>query len=298
MSTNIEEAKSTTDQLMQSEEPKITSLSRLLEVYDQIAESDDIGYKTASLLTISNFYSYALRISNIINGRQGRNRLTVSYDTYRLMNYSLESDVNDILDKQLTDLFVGILNTYLSDKQELPGTKPRIASGILNRVKALMIMLVSTNQYGIIPLLSIPPYMLKSVGELFDNIQSIKEDVLDSWIKWLIDNNNQEMAEIVKSVGNEFWGSEGIKANVIYDRYFGHMEDRINNTQATYQAYLQFRAEYRKSTKNILPSRIYEIFNITPDAYDKARRNVYLEIGQLFPEDENAKVIQRLIYEQ
>jgi hypothetical protein len=208
---------------VQQQTESTSTLQRLVEVYYQIAESEDIGYKTASLLTISNYYSYALRISNQINGRQGRNRMTVNYDTYKLMSYSLDTDVDEILDKQLTEAFVGILNTYLADKQELPTNKPRLMTGMLGRVKALMIMLVSTNQYGIIPLLNIPPYILRSVGDLFDNIQSIKEDVLDSWIQWLIQNGNPEMAEIVKSVGNDFWGSEGIKPNVIYDRHFGQL---------------------------------------------------------------------------
>lgn len=280
----------------QSETPQPTTTDRLVEIYSQIDQSEDIAYKTAAFMTVSNYYSYALRLSNEVNGRQGRNRLTVDYSTAKLMQYSLDTDVNMILDKQLTELLVSILNAYLSDKQDLPGNKPRVSTGILNRVKSLMIMLVSTNQYGIIPMLNIPPYMLKQVGNLFDNIQQIKEDVLDSWITYLSDNNNQKMAERVRSVGNEFWGSEGIKANVIYDRYFGDMEAEINNPIETYKVYLKFRAEYRKSTKNILPSRVYDIFNITPDAYDKSRKNVYLEIQQLFP-DEN-DITKRLVYEQ
>lgn len=269
-------------------------LNRLLEVYDQIGDTDDVAYKTAALLTVNNYYSYAVRISNIINDRQGRNRLTINFDTAKLMSYSIDTDVDDILDKQLTEFFIQILNTYLADKQELPGNKPRIATSILNKVKALMIMLVSTNQYGIIPSLNIPPYILKQVASLFDNIQSIKEDVLNAWIDYLVKSGNEEMANIVRQVGNEFWGSEGIKANVIYDRYFGQLQE-IKKPTETYEAYLKFRAEYRKSTKNILPSKVYGIFNITPDAYDKARRNVYAEIQQLFPDQEQ---IKRLIYEQ
>ena len=106
------------------------------------------------------------------------------------------------------------------------------------------------------------------------------------------------MADIVRQVGNDFWGSEGIKANVIFDRYFGVIRDKINNYDDTYKAYLYFRSEYRKSTKNILPSRIYDIFNITRDAYDRARRNVYNEILELFPQDENMTVIKKLIFEE
>lgn len=279
------------------EDIRSSANDRLLEVYDQIADNPDVAYKTAAFLTISNYYSYALRVSNMINGRQGKNRATVSYQTSQLMRYSLDTDVDEILDQRMTDLFVDILNTYLSDKQELPQSKPRVAAGMLSRVKALMIMLIATNQYGVIPLLTIPNYMLRMVTELFDNIRVIKEDVLESWITWLKQNNNQEMAEIVTSVGNDFWGSEGIKANVIYDRHFGKIRDRINKPIDTYNMYLNFRAEYRKSTKNILPSKVYDIFDITPDAYDRARQNVYKEISELFPEDTNVKAVQRLIFE-
>lgn len=283
------------------EQSQPTSIDRLNEIYVQIAESDDIAYKTASFLTHSNYYSYALRQSNIINGRQGRTRLTVTADTSRLMGYSLETDVNDILDKQLTELLVGILNVYLSDKQELPSeNKGRERSKVMGRVKALMIMLTSTNQYGIIPLLNIPPWILSRVGDLFDVIQRMQESALDNFIKWLLEHENPEMAEIVKATGNSFWGSEGIKANVIYERYFGELEKngKINHPEEAYQAYLQFRSEYRKSTKNILPSKLYDIFDITPDAYNNMRENVYNEIRELFPEDENAQVIKRLIFEQ
>lgn len=269
---------------------------RLLEVYNQILESEDITYKTAALLTISNHYGYALTISNGLNGRQGKNRATIQNGSFELMGYSMDSDVDEILDKRVTDLFVDILNTYLVDKQVLPVDKPKAAAGMLSRVKALFIMLISTNQYSVIPVLNIPPYMLGMVTSIFDVLAEIKDTVLDDWIKYLEESGNQEMADIVKSVGNEFWGSEGIKANVIYDRYFSHMADRIKEPIKTYEAYKKFRASYRKTTKNIVPSKIYDIFEISPDAYNRARLNVYNEITTLFPNDEDIKVSQRLIF--
>lgn len=114
------------------EDIRSSANDRLLEVYDQIADNPDVAYKTAAFLTISNYYSYALRVSNMINGRQGKNRATVSYQTSQLMRYSLDTDVDEILDQRMTDLFVDILNTYLSDKQELPQSKPRVAAGMLS----------------------------------------------------------------------------------------------------------------------------------------------------------------------
>jgi len=293
-------------------EEKVGSVDRFNEIYVQIAQSDDIAYKLAIFLTHTEYFSYAMKESNSVNGRQGRNRLTITEDTSQLMRYSLESDINEILDNQLTELLVGILNSYLSDKQELPSeSRGRDRAKIIGRVKALMIMLTSTNQYGIIPLLNIPPWILGKVGDLFDVIQRLQESALDNFIKWLEEHQNHEMAEIVRAAGNQFWGSEGIKANIIYDRYFGELdkngkinkpierlEDGTEIVHDPYQAYLQFRAEYRKSTKNILPSKLYGIFDITPDAYNNMRENVYNEVRALFPEDENATVIKRLIFEQ
>jgi hypothetical protein len=214
------------------------------------------------------------------------------------MKYSLDTDVDEILDQRLIDIEIDVINTYLADKYELPVNQPSRSQAIINRVKALMIMLTATNQYGLIPKLNLPPYILGMVSDLFNHIQSIKTEILQDWISWLIANGNEEMAEIVKAAGNEFWGSEGIKANVIYERYFGHMYERINKPKETYDKYLEFRLEYRKNTKNILPSRIYEIFHMTKDSYRKHRENVVREISELFPEEENKNIIQRLIYEQ
>lgn len=278
------------------EDLRSSATGRLLEVYDQMAAAPDVAYMLAVLMTTSETYTYALRISNSINGLQGKNRAVVSYDAIELMRYSIESDVDELMDKKVIELLVAILNTYLSDKLELPANA-REASGVKSRVKALIIMLIRTNQYGIIPMLSIPNWMLKNVSQIFDELRRIKDEVTETWIKYLEENGNHEMAEIVKSLGNDFWGSEGIKANVIWDRYFGKIQDKIKNPAETYEKYLELRAAYRKTTKNIMPSKVYDIFDITPDAYDKARKAVYSELAQLYPEDDSIKVLQKLIFE-
>lgn len=276
---------------------RTSNSDRLFEVYDQIARTEDIAIKTAAFMTTTNYFNYALIISNEINGRQGKNRLTVDYTTANLMRYSYDTDVNDILDKELIEIEIDIINTYLADKQELPNSA-KSSAGILSRVKSIYIMLTTTDQYSLIISTNIPKYMLGMVSKLFTKLQEIQNEILNLWIEWLTNNGNKEMADIVKTVGNEFWGSAGIKSNVIYDRYFGHMQDRISNPAKTYEMYLNYRIEYRKSTKNILPSRLYEIFDITPDQYRRGKENVISEIKILFPENENKDVIRRLIFEQ
>lgn len=280
------------------ESTKLDPINKLYEIYNQIADTDDIAQKTAALLTTTNYYSHAIKISNILNGRQGKNRVTVTGSTSQLMAYSLETDLDEITDKHLTELLVSIIDTYLADKQELPSNE-RLAAGILSRVKALIIMLITTNNFSIIHMIKIPLYVLKMTTNIFDQIREIEQSILDDFVKYLIDSGNAEMAEIVVREGKSFWGTEGIKADVLYDRYFGELanQGKIKNPTETYQKYLQFRAEYRKSTKSILPSRMYDIFQITQDAYSRARQNVYYELNQLFPEDKNIEVIKRLLYE-
>lgn len=278
------------------EDLRSSSSGRLLEVYTQMQAAEEVKYMIAILMTTSETYSYALRISNELNGLQGKNRAVVSYDSMELMRYSIETDVDELMDKKVLDLFVAILNTYLADKQELP-QNAREAAGVKSRVKALMIMLIRTNQYGLIPMLTIPTWLLRDVSDIFTELRKIKDEVTNTWIQYLESTGNGEMAEIVRSLGNEFWGSEGIKANVIWDRHFGKIQDKIKNPAETYEKYKELRAAYRKTTKNIMPSKIYDIFDITPDAYDKARRAVYAELEQLYPEDDNIQVIQRLVLE-
>lgn len=135
------------------------------------------------------------------------------------------------------------------------------------------------------------------VTRLFEELDKLKDEATNSFIEWLDAHGNKEMADIVRQNRNEFWGSEGVKANSIYDKWFHELQDRINDPIETYNVYLEFRAQYRKSTKVILPNIIYDIMNITPDAYNRARLNVYTEIAELFPEDENAKLVKKLLFE-
>ena len=274
-------------------------IDRMMEVYNSISGEEDESARLAIFLTHTNYYTLALKLSNEINGRQGKLRATISDRTTRLMGYSLDVDVNEVTDAELTELFLNIINTYLVDKLELPNDKPRVRDGIISRVKALFMMLVTSNQYWIIPKINpIPKYILGMVSGLFEHIRAIKDEALNGFIDYLKSTNNDEMIAIVVKLGNDFWGTETTKPNVVYDRYFSHMMDRINNPKETYESYLYFRSQYRKSTKKIVPSKIYEIFQITPDAYRRARENVYQELQQLFPQSEYAKSIRKLIYEQ
>lgn len=282
----------------EEDEGRVTAHDRLLEVYDQIAGTDDMAYKLAAFMTITHYYSYSLRIANQINSRQGKNRAVISGSTGKLMAYSLNSDIDEVSESALIDLYVDIINTYLVDKMTLPDNKPKVKAVKLSRAKAIFMMLITTGQYDIVYRVTIPTYLLKIISRAFDNIRSLGDDVINSWLEYLEQSGNTEMIDITKAAGSNFWGSEGIKANEIYERYYGSIEDKIKNPIETYQVYLQFRADYRKVTKRVLPSRLYDIFDMTPDAYNRARRNVYRELTAMYPQDENISIIKKLIFEQ
>lgn len=281
-------------------ETAVTSSDKLMEIYDQITNEADETSRLASFLTTTNYYSYGLKVANELNGRQGKSRVTINDRSTRLMGYSLEVDVSEVTDNIYENLYLDILNAYLQDKQQLPSDKPRVAQGMLSRVKALFIMLVVTDKSWLIPKIDpIPNYMLKMTRNLFDHLQKIRDDALNSFIEYLKQSENFEMAEIVKATGNRFWGSEKTKPNVIYDHYFHQIQTSIKQPKKTYEMYLFFRQQYRNSTINILPSRIHKIFEITLDAYYTARQNVWNEIRELFPQSEYAKSIKSLLlYEQ
>jgi hypothetical protein len=280
------------------QEESINSMDKLMEIYDQISSEQDETARLADFLTITNYYNFALKVANEVNGRQGKARVTVNERTVRLMGYSLDTDVSEVTDKMLQNLYLDIINAYLQDKQDLPSDRPRTAQGIISRVKALFIMLVSSNKSWVIPMIDpIPRYMLKITRTLFDQLQLIRNDAVNSFIAYLEKSGNDKLAEIVRSAGNKFWGTEGSKANEIYEYYTRNIMTEIKDPKKTYEMYLYFRSQYRKSTINIMPSRIYEIFEITPDAYRRAKEKVYDEIRELFPQSEYAKSIKELLYE-
>lgn len=278
------------------EDLRVSASDRLLEVYDQIVSTEDVAQKTAAFLTTSNFYNFAIRISNSINSRQGKNRITIDYDTYELMKYSVESDIDEITDQRLTELFVDILNVYLDDKQELP-TNDKEASGVSSRVRALIVMLISTNQYGVLPHLNLPRYVVNDVARFFTEMNEQKLSASMQLADAYIEMGNPEMAEIVRSKGLDFWGPEGTKPSVNFDKNFSMIKDKIKEPAEAYSLYLTYRNDYLKSTKTILPSYVSKTMKLTPGQYNRARRNVYTEITQLFPENENVKIVKRLLYE-
>lgn len=273
------------------------AIDKFFEIYNQIEESNDIAEMTAEFMTFSEYYNYALTISNALNGRQGRKRITITHETSRLMDYSQTVDIDTYLENQSIKAAQYIFNEYLSDKQILPSNQPRKALSLSIRAKALFIQLFYSGNYGLVDLLKVPDYCKDAVNSVFDVIESIKEETTDNFIKFLENGDNWAMAEIVRELGTEFWGSENTDAQPTYMSRFVNILSTIKNPKETYDGYLQFRNVYLKSRRNTLPSIIYDKFDMTADSYSKARVKVFKELDELYSDENSKKIIKSILYD-
>nr|DAV98791.1 MAG TPA: hypothetical protein [Bacteriophage sp.] len=290
----MEEVKPSDEQ--EKDKEVITSLDKAAEIYKQIVETEDAASRTAAFLTFLHQYNYSLNIANEINDRQGKNRYASS-DTYKLQLYSAPKSVYDeVMEEKVLNVMVSIVESYLADKKELPANE-KLAKSRMTKAKALIIMLITTNQMDVIALIQdLPKYLYSPIRRVNDLLYSVREDTLDRFVEYLRKSGNEDMADIAESVGSkEFWGTDGTKSTVIYERHFGKIREKIVNPIETYNAFKKFRGEYRKSTRGVLPSKILEIFDLSKDAYQKGRRTVYNEILTNFPEETSAA--KKLIFE-
>jgi len=274
---------------------------RLLLVYDQIADESDLGTALAILLTGVHHFGYGLTESNIVNGRQGKTRITFSSEYKALMERSEEGNYDVFEDKELNKLFIFILTQYLKDKMILPD-KPKLAKKIEGTVKTLFIMLIATGQYGIISKLEIPQFIKPILNNVFDYLEDQQSEILNSWIQYLEDHESDTIAKIVQDNGLEFWGSEFMNPKSIFDTKFHYVIQDFKDYDETYSVYLKFRDQQLKLTRNIARDGLIEFFNNNPEneynknKYDWFRKVIIDEFYQLFTENENALAIQKLIY--
>lgn len=270
---------------------------RFLKSYEFVKNEAFIPEMMTGLLYSAHEFSYAQIISNEINNRQGKNRKTYVGDSKKLMSYASEEDVNLIVDRQLDELMVSSLNVYLSDKQELPASE-KFAAGIISRVKSMIVKLFGTGQYGIVTQLNLPDYVKPYVQLAFDKIAESKEDSLDDWINYLEDSGNDFLAEIVRSKGADFWGSDTVNAQDVFQRNFQAHLKEIRDYEKTYQMFLYYRNEYMKMTRKVTMNRLYETFDMTNNQYDKGLRMFINELPQMFNESEVNNLILKMIYEK
>lgn len=287
----------TTTQQQENPTTPTKIFSEKLELsYELVKNNEELAdIMTGYLYTVHEF-SYAQIESNKVNNRQGKNRRTYTGDIRGLAAYMVEDDVDYIVDKQLDDLLINSLNVYLSDKHSLPESD-RMASGVMNRVKAMIIMLFGTGQYDVIPRLNLPKYVKPYVKLAFEKIDENKEDALDDWIDYLETSGNEKLAEVVRSKGIEFWGSDTVNAQDIFSRNFQSYLKQIKDYDKTYQMYLHYRGQHMKMTRRVTMNKLYETFDMTEAQFDRGKRNFISELPHIFNENESSNLILKLIYE-
>jgi len=278
-----------------SEEIKVDFSDKLVYSYKTLAEMTDLTDLLTTTLFASNEYNYSVIKANELTNRQGKNRRIYDHTLRPSETYELNTDLDYFEDKDLSELMILSLNEYMKDKHVLP-TNERMANGIMNRVKALVIMLFNTNQYGIIPNLDLPVYMEKYVINAFKLLQEIQDETIDGWISYLNDSGNHKMSEITQSIGSEFWGLDTIKANSLYGRYFHSILTEIKDPGKTYNMFLYYRNEYFKTSKRTALNRLYDVFDITADAFNNAKRSFINEFPKSVTSDETLTLLYKLIY--
>lgn len=284
------------EQIKESERLNSQLAQRLISTYQLINKNAPVEDNLVTVLCSFNSYNYAQRIAGVVNDKQGRNRLTYDSDKANLMKYAIDEDVDIYTDTQLNRLLVSTINYYLSDKQELPPQKSRSES-IMNKVKALLMMIISTNQYGLLPEIDVPPYAAKWVEGSLDYIAEQSEDIMNEWILYLEESGNSHLIDIVESAGERFWGLDSKGINT-YMKYFQkHLKD-IKNPEETYEKYKYFRMKQSKISRNITIKSLCEFFETNEDKYNTARKNIFNEFSTLFSEDENSQLILKLIYNE
>jgi hypothetical protein len=282
----IEESKRLSSQLAQ----------RLISTYQLINKNALVEDNLVTVLCSVHHYNYAQRISGVINDKQGRNRFVYDSDKAKLMEYSVDEDVDIYVDTQLNRMLVSALNYYLSDKQELPPNKTK-ANSVMNKVKALLMMIISTNQYGLLPELNIPPYAEKWVDSALDYLAEQSEDITNEWILYLEESGNSFLIDEVLAAGERFWGLDSKGINT-YMKYFQKYLKDIVNPEETYEKYKYFRMKQAKVSRNITIKSLCEFFETNEDKYNTARRNIFNEFAGKYSEDENSQLILKLIYNE
>jgi hypothetical protein len=170
--------------------------TKLIKSYDSVAESEDLSELTSwALFSVFKYYHAQQNITRDLVLHQGKNRSILSNDNRNLLPPS-EDSVNEKENKKRSKRITDKLNLYLSDKQELPDS-PKLSIGITNKVKSLVIVLFRNNAFDIINQLDLPYYVSDYIDPVFATIRENREDVLDNWISYLMNSENEILVDTV-----------------------------------------------------------------------------------------------------
>lgn len=273
-----------------------SEVERLLSIYDAISPGGDDAENLTVLLSYKNTWGYANRLANVVNHRQGKERSVYDSNKRELINSSYEEHVDISMDKKLDDLFVNVLNEYLSPLAIVPQGVNK-SKKVINTCGACLIMLFKNNQLGIIPRLKLPDYAIPWIEKTFELIRSVQDDVMDEWIEYLIESNNEFLIDKMREIGNDFFIQTASDAICTYSKYLKGYTDKINDPDKTYEKFLELKAEFNKVTGTINQNKLYEIYGMTEDSFKNRRISIIEEFQVAFTRNnENLDLLKKLIY--
>lgn len=266
---------------------------KLLHIY-QMVRLDNLRDSLAYMLLATNeSYGTADKIAGGIVQQKTRNRSSYSGRSGKLMDYSFDDNVDPNVDSVLINLLTTAINDYLSDKQELPSKEAE-----LNKVKVLMIQIISKGATNILSELNIPPYMMSMVKEAEDKIDEGLDAAFNGWCMDLEETGNGDLVDWMrKEVGPAIFGVDvTTKPQDKYKQYMGEFMRTLKNPSELYKRYLNRRSEYDAYVNKLYYDKFYDIFEITADKFNKVQKKLYDDFQIRYSENVNARYIKELLH--
>lgn len=265
---------------------------KMLHIY-QMVKTGNLRDSLAYMLLASNeSFSMADKDAARVVQQKVKTRSSYSGRSGKLMDYTFDENVDRSTDEVIIDLLTVAINDYLSDKQEKPQKESE-----LNKVKVLMMQLISKGVTNILSDINIPPYVMSMVKETQDMLDERFDEVFNSWCMDLEETGNEHLVDWMrKEVGPAIFGlGVDTKAKDKYNQFMDEFVSSINNPAELYNRYLKRRADYTNCSERIMLIDLYEIFDISSDQYNKIQKNLFNDFQLRYSENTNAKYIKELL---
>jgi hypothetical protein len=275
---------------------QVDSDVRLLRLYDEIGLQEDPAMALTLLLSGVHHYGHAMMLSNQVNDRQGKNRVTFTTNQYKLLEYIDDDNVDVVKDTRARDLLIFAIDMYLSDKQELP-TKQSEAKLLLNNVKSLYMILMCQGLFDIIVMIkNTPDYVKDTVTNALKMIEQERKDILNEWLEFLKRTESTEVYEIAENLGESIWSNLTSAVGAVFKTVFKPVLDKFNDMNGARMAYIDFRDRFKKVTINFELKKLYERFDVTKSEFQNGRTRVINELNILLQNDQDINALSLLIY--
>lgn len=270
---------------------------QLFSCYSKLAADPTDEELLVTLLITDNSYFFSQNEARHILGRDGRGKSAYDSDKAALMDYEISDEVDPNIEDQVLHLLAQLINTYLSDKQGPLDLGTQVGRRTMNEVKVLMIQLFNRGIMNIIePLINIPEYIKPTIEYARENLEDTAQVVFSEFINDLQELGNEHLIDYVTGIGPEVFGtSTESKAGVTYEKWFIEYFTTIKNPSELRSRYLLRRQQYRDYAVEVDKVKLYELFDITANAYNKVQRNLIDQFQEMFNQDESSCYIHKLI---